>query len=344
MKVSSILFEHNYLPILHFENILELEHNDVYSPECWGYRRTDNIDHLCKKQYIVKNEIESNNSVEAVIINNAVYNKYCDSKDVYKIICTHFNNAKVFDLRNKYNEESFVSQANNINNPQYIYDLCDDSIITDALRSKKIIVFSSAEGDFTSLYSQLSLFEFLTRDNKKTIIVPSVKIISPNSRVVNFDWLLYKRIPLKDFYLELKRFLKKIAYSDSDYLIIGIPQNIINVSRKCDSEIGVIQFLLSQIVKIDALVVNIPSNSFADEVLVDVRVLLKNRYECNNAYIINSNILYQKNGDGNNPIYLSKEKLENCGAQNFFNCIDVFSLFDELAENVFSNKLIGNFL
>ena len=343
MKVSSILFEHNYLPILHFENILHFEHENVYSPKCWGYGRTNDIDHLCKKQFSVKNQIESNNDVEAVIINNAKYNKYNDLEDVDKIICDYFSDAKVFDLRNKYNEVTYLSQVNNINNPQYIYDLYDDTVITNDLRSKKVIVFSSAEGDTTSLYSQLSLFAFIAKSDKKAVIVPSIKIISPNRNVINFDWSLYGRMPLKDFYLELKNFVKNIIYSDSDYIIIGVPQNVINVSQKCDSEIGVLQFILSQIIKIDALVVNIPNNGFAEDVLADIQEVLKNRYECNNAYIISSNILYQKSNDGNNPIYLNREKLKHCGAQNAVNCVNSFLLFDELDENVFSNKLVTDF-
>ena len=340
MRVSTILFEYNYLPLLHFEKILQLEHVNVYSPWCWGYRNTNNIDYLCKNQHIVKSDFEFNNSVEAVVINNAIHNKYEDAEDVDKIISSYFNKAKVFDLRNKYTEKSFAFQANK----DYIYDIYDNSIITDNLRSKRVFVFSSVEGDITSLYSQLSLFEFITREKKKAVIVPSMKIVSPNSRVVNFDWSLYKRLPLNDFYVTIKQFMNNILYSDSDYLIIGIPQNIMNVNQKCDNEIGVIQFLLSQVFKIDALVINIPSNGFSEAVLSDIRELLKKRYECNEVYIINSNILYQKNDDGKNaPIYLSEEKLAISGAQNSFDCINSFSIFDELMENVFSKKIIHNF-
>ena len=345
MKVSSILFDQNYLPLLHFEEVLHFEHIDLYSPWCWGYKETTNIDFLCSKHHVLKTKFESNSvNPDAVIINNVDYKKYNDENDVNKVISTYFSNIKVLDLRNKYNEHSFSSQANNVNNLNYFFDFYDPSIFCDNLRLKKIFVFTSAEGDTTSLYSQLSLFEFMTRNKQKAVIVPSVKIVSPNNRVVNFDWSLYKRIPLTDYYVALNQFMKKISFSDADYIIIGVPQNIMSIGRKSDNEIGVIQFILAQMLKIDALVVNIPSNGFNESVLLDIKALLKKRYECDGVYIINSNIVYQRNEDHkNNPLYLSEVKLNASKAKNSLNCVDSFSIFDELNNNTFSKKIAKDF-
>ena len=342
MNVSTILFEYNYLPILHFEKALQLHHIDLFAPKLWGYKDTCNIDYLCQNKHVVKDSVQLNDNIEAIIINKANLNNYNDDSvdstvsDYFK----HFGDASVFDLRNRYTELSYNSQVNNMTNLKYIYDLYDSSIIIDNYRSKKVFVFASTEGDQTSLYSQLSLFDYLSKE-KQAVVVPSSKIISTNKRVVNFDWALYNRLSVSNFYRELRLFVDKIIYADADYLIIGIPEKIMNIDKKCDKGVGIILFLLSQILKIDALVINIPNNGFSSEVLSEIRELMKKRYECNDVYIINSNILYlNEDSTQNAPMFLTKEKLDASGAQNHFGCNNSFSIFDELSENVFSKAIL----
>ena len=345
MRVSTILFEHNYLPLLHFEEVLRLEHVDLFAPKSWGFGRTDEIDCLCKKRHVVKNVFELDCSVDAIVINDPVFNKYDDKCDVDRIISScfyHVSSASVLDLRNKYNECSFASQANNVNNQCYVYDIYDSSIITDKPRAKKVFVFSSAEGDVTSLYSQLSLFEFLTGEKKKAVIVPSSKIISPNKRVVNFDWSLYRRLPLDDFHGELKQFIEKVKFADADYLILGIPEIVMNIDRRRGKGFGVIHLLLSQLLKIDAMVINLPGGGFSEAALKDVRELMMRRYECGEVYIVNSNVLYREDDNETSiPTFLSREALVTSGAQNYADGVHSFSIFDELEGKAFSKAAAG---
>lgn len=318
----------------------------MIAPKNWGYTDTYNIDYLCYNKHIVEDSLEKDNEIDAIIINKPVLNNYNDDT-VNNIITRYFDhspNGIVLDLRDKYNEFSYNSQAKNIANPNYLYDLCDSSIIIDNYRSKRVFAFASSEGDETSLYSQLSFFDYLSRKGNHAVIVPSRKIISDNNRVVNFDWSLYKRIPICNFFIELKKFMDTLIYSDSDVIIIGIPEIIMNVNKKNKEGIGILPFVLSQILKIDAWVINIPSNGYSIEVLSDIRELIKKRYECGDVYIVNSNILYQKD-DGNKdaPMFLSSEKLVKSGAQNDSDNHKSFSIFDELKENLVSRAILNDY-